>query len=281
MEAEPESELVRATLEKPAVHTRWISDYYTEDSRAFYDAAFDRIAGRYFGADRRVVLDAGCGDGSHSVRLAARGYPVVAIDFSEHVLDRARANAARHTVQHLVRFDRASLTDLPIANEAYEHVLCWGVLMHIPDVAKAISELARIIRSQGVLVVSENNMWSFDSVLQRIARRILGRRVLRRLLGKEPATLHITAAGAEYWRQTDAGPLICREARVSWLVAEFARHGLVLVERIAGEFTELRTSVPLRAVQRGLCRFNLMWFRHVRWPQPAMDNILVFRKVAH
>jgi 2-polyprenyl-3-methyl-5-hydroxy-6-metoxy-1,4-benzoquinol methylase len=274
-----ESAVVRATLEKPDVHEQWIGDFYSTASRRFYDAAFDRIVGWFASREKSSFLDAGCGDGSHTVRLARRGYPVVAIDFSEHILAKAREVVAFNELAHQVRFEHGSLLDLPVADDSFEYVLCWGVLMHIPDVEVAISQLARVVKPSGYLIISENNMWSLDSILERTVRRLLGSGLLKRLLSKEPVQFRTTPAGVEYWRQSDAGPIFCRDVRVSWLVATFARHGLVLTRRTAGEFTALHTVMPAKILKRALWAFNLMWFNYVRWALPATGNILLFQKI--
>jgi SAM-dependent methyltransferase len=150
--------------------------------------------------------------------------------------------------------------------------------MHIPEVEKALSELCRVVGPNGFLVISEDNMWSLGSLLVRAVRRILGIAGLRGVGDKDFARLKISTAGAEYWRQTDAGPLICREARISWLVAKVTTHGFELEERIAGEFVERHAAVPGKALKRWVHKFNLAWFRYVRSPHLAMGNVLIFRK---
>ncbi len=275
-----ESEIVQETLAKSGVHERWIGDYYTEESRRLYEIEFDEIAAVLATRGKPVILDAGCGDAAQSIRLAERGYPVVAVDLSEYVLDKARANVAAKGLQQMIRFERGNLLELPIADKSYDCVLCWGVLMHIPEVEKAISELARVLKPKGLLIISENNMWSLESLATRGARRLIGNTVLRRLRGKDPAKLEITAAGAEYWRQTDAGPLLCREMRIPWLISRLSECGLVLKKRIAGAFTELHAGIRFRPVERSILRFNTLWFKHVRSPHLAADNILFLEKVS-
>ena len=47
---------------------------------------------------RGSVLDVGCGAGEHTIHLAARGHPVLGVDFSPAAVDVARANAAARGV---------------------------------------------------------------------------------------------------------------------------------------------------------------------------------------
>lgn len=273
-----ESQIVRSTLQRPEVHAQWLRDFYSDESRALYDAAFDHIASLLASRDKTPFLDAGCGDGTHTIRLARRGYPVVALDFSEHILDRARANLAANGLAHMVTFEQGSLLSLPLTDGSFDFVLCWGVLMHIPEVGKAVAELARVVKPNGFLIISENNMWSLEAVLARTARRVLAACGISSRGGKQFASLKMSAAGAEYWRQTESGPLICREARISWLIAALAGHGFALKERIAGEFIERHAEIRMKSLRHWVHQFNLAWFKHVRVPQPAEANLLIFQK---
>lgn len=45
--------------------------------------------------------------------------------------------------------------------------------MHIPDLGKAISELSRVLKPNGVLLVSEGNLYSVESIVESIAFPIL------------------------------------------------------------------------------------------------------------
>jgi 2-polyprenyl-3-methyl-5-hydroxy-6-metoxy-1,4-benzoquinol methylase len=273
-----QSQTVQQTLDRPGVHQRWLDDYYGDES-PFYEAAFDRITDLLGAREKSTFLDAGCGDGAHSLRLARRGFPVVAVDLSDYILEEARKNVAASNLGHLVRVERGSLLDLPAADGAFEFVLCWGVLMHIPKVETAVAELARVTKPGGFLVISEDNMWSVESTLVRIARRVLGGAFVRRLQGKKPAELSVNVRGAEYWRETESGRLLCRETRIPWLVETLKGHGFTVRRRMAGAFIERETAVPTKFLRRWLRAFNLAWFRYIRLPQPAMGNLLIFQKV--
>jgi len=100
------------------------------------------------------VLDLGCGTGRHTVRLAARGANVTAIDFSEGMLDRARAKTAQFNVRFIAH-DLA--TPLPLADQSFDRVLCGLVLDHIADLRLIFSEMRRVCRpatAGGSIVVS-------------------------------------------------------------------------------------------------------------------------------
>jgi 2-polyprenyl-3-methyl-5-hydroxy-6-metoxy-1,4-benzoquinol methylase len=272
-----ESEIIRSTLERPETHARWLNDFDVDGSRIFYEKTFDRIVQVFGPRTKSTVLDAGCGIGFNAIRLALRGYPVVAMDVSQHILERAQANVAASNLSHMVTFERGSLSSLPMHDSSFDFVICWDVLMYIPEVETAVSELCRVVRPGGFLIISEDNMWSLQALLVRIARHILHIAGLDRVIGKDFTPPKISAAGAEYWHRTDAGPLFGRVARISWLAAEVASHGFECKERIAGEFFYSHVA-PGKLLKRCVRIFNLLWFKHVRLPQLVMGNLLIFQK---
>ena len=73
-------------------YDRWASTYDDEGNPllALEEPEVDKALGDVAGLD---VLDAGTGTGRHALRLAARGARVVAVDFSDQMLAKARAMA--------------------------------------------------------------------------------------------------------------------------------------------------------------------------------------------
>jgi len=97
------------------------------------------------------VADIGCGTGRHALRLAAQGARVTAVDFSEAMLARARAKPGAESVT----FIQHDLTrTLPLADAAFDRVICCLVLDHIPDLGFFFGELRRICRANGFVVLT-------------------------------------------------------------------------------------------------------------------------------
>ena len=267
--SESKSKLVENLLAKPEKHRQWESDYRTEDNERFYERAFDYLADVLRPPAGATFLDVGCGKCAHSVRLARRGFHVRAVDFSESALGMAREYVKAQGLDDRIELGRENILEFSFPDESFDYVLCWGVLMHIPDVERAISELARVVKPGGFLVVSEGNMASLEAV---------GLRNLKRLLGRETATVKKCPAGVENWKTIGEDALVTRQANVNWLVESFARRGLTLTKRVAGQFSEgyaMVSSAPLKKLIHG---FNDFWFRRVRLPHLAYGNILFFRK---
>lgn len=99
------------------------------------------------------VLDAACGTGRYAVALAQAGARVVGIDQSEEML--AAAAAKRDQLGLSIDLRRGSLTSLPFPDSSFDLALCALVLCHLPELAPAAKEVARVLRSGGRLIVSD------------------------------------------------------------------------------------------------------------------------------
>jgi len=95
------------------------------------------------------ALDVGCGEGVFAAELARAGVEVVAIDVAEEPLRRARA---RHPELELRLVDGEGPWELPDAS--FDVVWAGEVIEHVADTAAWLSEVRRVLRSGGTLLLS-------------------------------------------------------------------------------------------------------------------------------
>jgi SAM-dependent methyltransferase len=101
-------------------------------------------------AEAPRVLDVGCGDGSVTEDVAAlRTGPLVAVDVNPLMVERARRRLARF--EH-VTVEQADAVRLPFEAGAFDLVVCHLTLMWVADAAKAVREMARVVRPGGLVV---------------------------------------------------------------------------------------------------------------------------------
>ena len=115
-----------------------------------------------------VVLDAGCGL-SHPFKfhLADHCRTVYACDHDERILSPGEIQAAvaadfgpdvRLPARYLklVAYTKASLTDLPFPDRHFDRIYCLSVLEHLPapDTAAALKEMARLVKGDGLIVLT-------------------------------------------------------------------------------------------------------------------------------
>ncbi len=270
-ESDPEllSEKVKRLMNKPLIHESWESTYRNEGNERFYEQAYDYIVGVLRQPQDSLALDIGCGIGANSVRLARRGYRVVAADYSEAILEPAHQNVERRGVADRINIRREDILDLSFPDAQFDLVLCWGVLMHIPAAQRAISQLTRVAKAGGYIVLEEINANAPEALLMRAYWRLLK--------GKQIQAVK-TPAGVEHQSQFDGETLFWRHAERRWLVDQFGLHSCRLIASGSGQFTDLYQYLPGKPLQSLVHAWNRFWLRCINLPRLAYHNILIFQK---
>ena len=117
-----------------------------------------------------VALDAGCGQGRHSLELLRRRCPVIALDLNGDDLSHTRflltalakdgavAEGPAQTQRTGRRSGfltlRGNTLALPFRAARFDRIICSEVLEHVTDPAQAVSELGRVLKPGGLLAVS-------------------------------------------------------------------------------------------------------------------------------
>lgn len=112
--------------------------------------------GRYWWAAEiaagKDVLDVACGTGYGSEILVEAGAKVTAVDISENALAAASSRLGeRATVL------AGDIRDLPLSDESFDLVICWETIEHIDQGDRALAEIKRVLRPEGILLVSSPN----------------------------------------------------------------------------------------------------------------------------
>jgi len=104
------------------------------------------------------VLDCGCGPGSITVGLAEAVAPgdVVGIDIQPAQVDRAGAFAAERGVSN-VRFEAASVYELPYPGATFDAVFAHTVVEHLPEPLRALREMKRVLKPGGVVGIADDD----------------------------------------------------------------------------------------------------------------------------
>jgi ubiquinone/menaquinone biosynthesis C-methylase UbiE len=97
-----------------------------------------------------VALDAACGTGRHGAYLASLGHRVIGVDATPEMLEVARAKIPAG------EFYEADLRELPVADDSIDVIVCGIAASHVPDLAPVLAELARVLRPEGHLVLTDS-----------------------------------------------------------------------------------------------------------------------------
>jgi SAM-dependent methyltransferase len=95
------------------------------------------------------VLDAACGTGRHTRYLVDLGHEVTGVDASAEMLAVAVGKVPD------ARFVRGSLEAIPCAAEHFDVAVCSLALTHLRELEPAVRELARVVRVDGDVVISD------------------------------------------------------------------------------------------------------------------------------
>ncbi|MFB8032155.1 class I SAM-dependent methyltransferase [Streptomyces sp. NPDC056004] len=145
--------------ETPVAH---FYDELADDYHLIYsdwDASVRRQGGALdalIGQDRAAVLDCSCGIGTQAIGLALHGHRVTGTDLSPRAAARAAREAARRSLS--LRTAVADMRRLPIPDGRFDTVVCaHNSLPHLlteQDVHAALTEMRRVLRPAGLLLVS-------------------------------------------------------------------------------------------------------------------------------
>lgn len=147
------------------------------DTRSYYDEFsrwYERDRGRGYHqmiddlelrlalprAERKRALEVGCGTGLILEHVAKVAELAQGIDLSPGMLEKARERG--------LDVREASATELPFEDERFDLVYSFKVLAHVPDIAKALSEMARVAKPGGTLLAEFYNPWSMRYLAKRL-----------------------------------------------------------------------------------------------------------------
>ncbi len=138
----------------------WEDCWKSEDPaqlHAYLDG-YDQFKGRIIDIFKehhiRTVCDAACGYGAYSLAFASNGFIVKSFDISPSAAEITRRGLERYGITADVK--AASILSTGYEDEAFDGVVASSVLDHmtVSDAQKALSELYRITRPGGLILVS-------------------------------------------------------------------------------------------------------------------------------
>ncbi len=108
----------------------------------------------------REVVEVGCGTGLLLRRFAETAKRAVGIDLSPGMLERARARG--------LDAREGSAGHLPLPSASFDVAVSFKTLPHVPDLRRALSEMARVVRPGGVVIAELYNPNSMRHAVKRL-----------------------------------------------------------------------------------------------------------------
>jgi len=128
------------------VAAEWIAWARAPNHDAFW--AYRDALMAFVGRGDGKALDVGCGEGRISRMLLSCGYRVTAADSVGALVEAAIEAHSAH------EYAVATATELPFASGSFDLVVAYNVLMDVDDVPAALSEIRRVLRPSGRVVIS-------------------------------------------------------------------------------------------------------------------------------
>jgi ubiquinone/menaquinone biosynthesis C-methylase UbiE len=104
------------------------------------------------------VLDAGCGTGAVTRKIASKVLPAEAcgIDIDPLFIDKAKKTALDDGIKN-IRFELGNIDNLAFDSGFFDLAYCRLVLMHVKNPVKTITELKRVTKKNGIVAASDTD----------------------------------------------------------------------------------------------------------------------------
>lgn len=134
---------------------RRLKDRYGFDTLAARESCIELAR---FHSDSQL-LDVGTGTGWMAMVAACAGHHVVSVDTDVNALREAEARVRQcgDAVADHIEFLEANATCLPFDDEQYDGVLSFEAIHHLPDCRVALTEMCRVTRRHGAIVIADLN----------------------------------------------------------------------------------------------------------------------------
>ncbi len=131
------------------------------DSRAFIGKEFEEFRG--YLQPGQTILDLGCGNGrlvdfleKEAATWNQKTYYYMGVDSSKNLLAEAKRKHPGHT------FKPGDMVKMPVKDGTIDVLFCIRAFHHLPTVKlrlKALKEMKRVLKPQGVLILTVWNLW--------------------------------------------------------------------------------------------------------------------------
>jgi ubiquinone/menaquinone biosynthesis C-methylase UbiE len=132
------------------------ADSFDEPALAFWNLIGQRTIERLRLKSGDRVLDVACGSGASAIPAAqsvGESGTVLGVDLAERLLELARAKARQLGLTN-IRFQVGDMERSGCADENFDAVVCVFGIFFLPDMARAVRELWRMVRQGGQLAIT-------------------------------------------------------------------------------------------------------------------------------
>ncbi|MEK7663905.1 MAG: glycosyltransferase [Patescibacteria group bacterium] len=133
---------------------------FRNDNVYFFDYFKKHIGSRDYNLKNKI-LDVGCGFGDTLMPLLELGFQCYGVDYIPEIIEAAKNK------DKSINFQVADAYNLPFEDGFFDIVICKGVLQVLSDSERAIGELKRVLKKDGLLIIVTLNVFALDILLQK------------------------------------------------------------------------------------------------------------------
>ena len=214
---------------------KFSKEYFEEIERfRYFDQPFIHSFAQFTRYRDKKVLEVGFGAGTDFVQFLRAGAHVSGVDLTEEALANLRHRIAVHELSEPNSIQVADAEKLPFPSNSFDLGYSFGVLHHSPNTAKAIEELARVVKPGGeikVMLYNRHSIYVFNlwikhallrgkpwkplrwvlwNYMESIGTKGYTRKELERILsdlGMEQIAIHTEITAADYLSSSAFPPL--------------------------------------------------------------------------
>jgi len=178
------------------------------------------------------ILDLGCGNGRLLHFLASKNIDYVGLDISENLIKIANQLAQKKKESEkdfpYFSFSCGDLTSLPFENQSFDAVFAIASLYHVPSRElrrKALEEISRVLKKNGIFIMSYWNMWVPSRV------KLIIKNIIKKMVGKSQLDFF---DAEKLWKNSKGETITkryCHAFTLREITALLKKQGLVIKKR--------------------------------------------------
>lgn len=159
---------------KELLHFYQTAERYAERVSSYKENAYQEYVSfvRRFAKKQDRLLDLGCGSGLSTFMFSHFAKEVTGVDISPILIQIAKE---KHRARN-IEFRRADILNLPFPNESYDIVSSFLTIEHLYDIAGALSEMVRVAKIGGLIIILAPNLMSPFNELYNLADAVFVRK---------------------------------------------------------------------------------------------------------
>lgn len=130
--------------------------FYGNHYRRRKEEIYGLLRGQRFEKNAKI-LDVGCGAGGYFPMMFNLGFSVTGVDAAEAMIDRIGGIYPQQIQSGQLSASVGDVEKLDFPDNAFDAANCAGVLMYLPTIEGAVSEIFRVLKPGGVATLNTDN----------------------------------------------------------------------------------------------------------------------------